>query len=193
MTWSLEERKRGLSAVVLAGSSLKASDLVGIPSSTLREWIAENREEYERLREELEPQVVKKIAAEAETLVLRIAEREAQILDALDEHTIGKMEGKDLAGTLRNLSTSKALQVDKVSSPLRERPSHVQHGQNVEELVHRMARFLGESPQTIVDATVVDESPGRTLMAESGELNAHGPQSASPSPPDSPSHPTPQG
>jgi hypothetical protein len=60
---------------------------------------------------------VKKIAAEAESLVLQIADREAAILKSFTDDEIAGLDPKDKAATLRNLSTSKALQIDKLSSP----------------------------------------------------------------------------
>jgi transposase-like protein len=119
--YSPEERERGLTTLILAGSSPKASKLTGIPEATLKAWRRDHHERYEQLQDELEPRIVKKIAAEAESLVLRIADREAKILESFTDDEIMSLDPKDKAATLRNLSTSKALQVDKVSSPLRER------------------------------------------------------------------------
>lgn len=168
MTWSLEDRERGLTAWVLAGSSIKASELTGISDSTLRDWKQEDPDRFDKLREDLEPRVVKKIAAEAESLAIQIAEREAKLLDSLDDAAIAKLEAKDIAGTLRNLSTSKALQLDKVSSPLRERPSHVQPTMDLEGLKRQLARSLGFD----IDSTAEEMPAAVTLTTESAESNA---------------------
>lgn len=165
--YSLEERERGLVALVLAGSSQKASEATGIPPSTLRDWRTEHAERYEALRHELEPQVARTIAAEAESIALKLSEREHQLADALTPDVIAELKPADIASTLRNISTSKALQVDKISSPLRERPSHVQHGTSPEELASRIARALGFVDST---ATEIHDTPD-ALSSGSGDSN----------------------
>jgi transposase-like protein len=166
--YSPEERERGLTTLILAGSSVKASELTGITEPTLRDWKREHRDQYERLQEELEPRVVKKIAAEAESLVLQIADREAAILKSFTDVEIAGLDAKDKAATLRNLSTSKALQIDKLSSPLRERPSHVQQGRDLDQVVSAMARLVGFDA-TATATEIVDVVP---LPSPSAPLNA---------------------
>jgi hypothetical protein len=51
------------------------------------------------------------------------------------EAEVDSLDAKDLAGAFRNVTTSKALQIDKLSSPLRERPSHVQQGRDLDQVV----------------------------------------------------------
>lgn len=165
MTWSIEDRERGLTAWVLAGSSYKASDLTGIPDATLRDWKSQDPERFDKLREDLEPRIVKMIAAEAESLVLRIADKEGAVVDLLTPDVLAALAPKDIASTLKNLSTSKALQVDKISSPLRERPSHMQHAIGVEQIANSLARKMGFD----IDSTAVDETPNFPLTTESVE------------------------
>lgn len=172
MTYSPEDKERGLTAWVLAGSSLKASELVGIPSSTLRDWRQEDSEQFDRLREDLEPRIVKKIAAEAESLAMQIAEREARLLEKLTDADLDNLTPSEKAATLRNLSTSKALQIDKLSSPLRERPSHVQSDSG-EHLLTSIARLLGKPlPVTNEAQDEVTEAVTIPLMAGSVDPNA---------------------
>jgi transposase-like protein len=170
--YGLEDRERGMTTLILAGSSRKAGELTGISEDTLRAWKREHRERYEQLQDELEPRVVKKIAAEAESLVLQIADREAAILQSFTDDEIKSLDPKDKAATLRNLSTSKALQVDKVSSPLRERPSHVQQGRDLDQVVSAMARLVGfDATSTAVE--VRDPVPSSVpLIPASTDLNA---------------------
>jgi transposase-like protein len=168
--YSPEERERGLTTLILAGSSTKASEILGISEDTLRCWKREHRDQYERLQTELEPRVVKKIAAEAESLVLQIADREAAILKSFTDTEIAGLDPKDKAATLRNLSTSKALQIDKLSSPLRERPSHVQQGRDLDQVVSAMARLVG------FDAT----STATEIVDAPLPLNASGPHNGGP-------------
>jgi transposase-like protein len=175
--YSPEERERGLTTLILAGSSLKASAITGIPHTTLRDWKHEHSDQYERLQTELEPRIVKKIAAEAESLVLKIADREAKILESFTDAQIQSLDPKDKAATLRNLSTSKALQIDKLSSPLRERPSHVQQARDLDQVVHAMARLVGFDATST--ATEITEPPS-ALPAVSGIANVREPSSPGP-------------
>jgi transposase-like protein len=172
--YSLEDRERGLAALVIAGSSIRASEVTGISDATLRTWKQENPDRYEALRHELEPQVARTIAAEAETIALKLSQVEHDLADALTPDVIGALKPSDVASTLRNVSTSKALQVDKISSPLRERPSHVQHSTGVDELVSKLNRALGFD----VTSTAV-ELESRSLTTESDVPNVRDQASSS--------------
>jgi transposase-like protein len=165
--YSLEDRERGLAALVIAGSSFRASEVTGIPAPTLRDWKTEHAERYEALRHELEPQVARTIAAEAESIALKLSQVEHDLADALTPDVIEALKPAEIAATMRNVSTSKALQVDKISSPLRERPSHVQHNTGVDELVSKLNRALG------FDVTsTATELPSEALSSASVESNA---------------------
>jgi transposase-like protein len=141
--YSPEDRERGLTALILAGSSPKASEVTGIPEATLRAWKRDHSERYEQLQDELEPRIVKKIAAEAENIVLRLAHIQHKAIDQL-EGNIDELKPAELAAASRNLATTSALYIDKHSSPLRERPSHVQQGRDLDQVVvSAMARLVG--------------------------------------------------
>jgi hypothetical protein len=150
-----EERERGLTALILAGSSPKASEVTGIPEATLRAWKRDHSARYEQLQDELEPRIVKKIAAEAENIVLRLAHIQHKAIDQL-EGSIDELKPAELAAASRNLATTSALYIDKHSSPLRERPSHVQQGRDLDQVVSAMARLVGfdatSTATEIVDA-----------------------------------------
>jgi transposase-like protein len=165
--YSPEERERGLTTLILAGSSVKASELTGIPEGTLRDWKREHRQRYEQLQEELEPRVVKKIAAEAENIVLRLAHLQHKAIDQLEE-SMGELKPAELAAASRNLATTSALMIDKHSSPLRERPSHVQQGRDLDQVVSAMARLLNFDA-TATATEIVDAVP---LPTPSDDLNA---------------------
>lgn len=166
--YSPEDRERGLAALVIAGSSTRAQEVTGIPAPTLRDWRRENPERYEQLRHDLEPQVAKKIAAEAEHLTQRVFEIEHRILDGFTDQDLADMKPTDRAAALRNLQTTAALGIDKLSSPLRERPSHVQHHHGLDDLMARMAKALGYNH---VDSTATELQQG-ALPSESVDRNA---------------------
>lgn len=180
---SPEEVERGLTALILAGSSEKASEACGIPAGTLRAWKCEKPEQYERLQNELEPRIVKKIAGEAEGIVLRLADLQHQALDQF-EATMHELKPSEAAAASRNLATTSALYVDKHSSPLRERPGYGGNtGLDVEGLMIRMARAMGiqhvpnqaEIESTAVESTSSVPSRDLPLPAESSEPNVREP------------------
>ena len=169
--YSPEDRERGLAALVIEGSSQRASELVGIPARTLREWREQDPEHFEDLRHRLEPHVAKKIAAEAEHLTQRSFQVQHKILDAFTDEEIQGLKPADKASALRNLQTHAALGIDKLSSPLRERPSHVQHTTGVDELVARLNRMLGfDAVSTAVELS--SEPIREALSPESASSNA---------------------
>jgi transposase-like protein len=103
--YSLEDRERGLAALVIAGSSIRASEVTGISDATLRTWKQENPDRYEALRHELEPQVARTIAAEAETIALKLSQVEHDLADALTPDVIGALKPSDVASTAVELES----------------------------------------------------------------------------------------
>lgn len=176
--YSPEEVERGLAALVIAGSSPRASEVTGIPASTLKTWRHAHAERYEQLRHELEPQIARTIAAEAEAIAQKLSEREHQLADALTPEAISQLKPAEVAATLRNVTTSKALQVDKISSPLRERPSHVQQNTSIDELTRRMAKALGFDATSTAEP-IHNETPSLPLSSEAVRSNAQGQGSSS--------------
>lgn len=168
---SLEEKHRGLTALILCRTSEDAAEQTGIPASTLREWKQDHPDLFDKLREDLEPQLVKRIAADAEMIVNRATAKELELLDAIDA---SQLSAKDAAGALRNVTTTKALNLDKVSSPLRERPSHVQHSQDIDGVVAKLWRMIGIKPEPITDAEVVDSTPVLPLPSPRDAANVQG-------------------
>lgn len=145
--------QRGFVALALAGdNSLRASEACGVPASTLREWRQDHRAEYDRVRAELVPQLERLVVSEAYARVIELGELEAKVAAALaiaiDE---GKIPQRDLPGALRNITTSKAINVDKILA-LSGRPTQVIEHRSGAELVARLAR-LG----AVVDATAVED------------------------------------
>ena len=80
---SPEEIERGLTALILAGSSTKASEAQA-SRHTLRDWKNEHADSTHASRNDLEPRIVKKIAAEAEGLVVRLASIQHDVLDQFE-------------------------------------------------------------------------------------------------------------
>jgi hypothetical protein len=170
--YSRERIDEGLSALVITGSETRASELTGIPKQTIHNWERSQAKRMEELRHELEPQVAKQIAATAEHLTQRSFQVQAKILDRFDDDTISELKPADMAGALRNLQTHAALGIDKLSSPLRQRPSHMQHHLNVVDLVTQLSSRLGfDATSTAVE--IPNEAVQIPLSGHTGTSNAH--------------------
>lgn len=160
--FSLEDQERGLAALIITGNSSRAEELSGIDAATLRAWKTRDPARYERLRTELNPKVAERLASDAEELTQRYQEAQRETLDRYMDK-IDEMDAKDLAGAQRNLATAAALNVDKISSPLRERPSHVQQGKSLDQVVQAMARLVGfDASAVATEITDAVEIPSRS-------------------------------
>lgn len=159
------ERERGMIALVMCGGNLrKTSKFTGIPTSTLNGW--RKTEEYQRIRAQREPQIVEKLAAEAEEFALQAAPVEQKMLDKLEED-LDKLGPADLASALRNVSTSKAINIDKISSPLRGRPTVVIEHRSIDDIAAALEAKLRDSGITI-DSTAdeIIELPSAELQED---------------------------
>jgi hypothetical protein len=145
------EIDKGLSAYILCGGSAhKAWELLQgyggkVPArQTIDLWVERHSDRLHELREELHPQIAKKIAADAEGMALKLAQAEVAIAEKLVQALErDELPAKELSGALRNITTSKALQVDKLSSPLRGRPTVIHGSQDPAETLAALARKLG--------------------------------------------------
>jgi hypothetical protein len=175
---------RGLVEVALCGGNthlayrnLKAQG-IEIPRRTLYSWATENQvERYQRLRVELAPRIAAKIAAECEDTA-ELAGRVERGMLAQFEKDYSKLEPRDQAGAIRNVSTTKGINIDKAAL-LRGQPTEiVGHRHDVGEL---WSEFAAMFPSVVVEAeaeeiTDADVVPGADPGAGSA-LEAGPPES----------------
>lgn len=139
---------QGLTALILTGGNADQAlelldDWPRRPSPTsLRNWQRDHKKRHAELEQELAPKLAEIAAADAERLALKMAQVEDQLVD----HIAGRLHELDpdkASAALRNISTSKALQYDKISSPLRGRPTvNVMHHDS-NDLLRQLARGAG--------------------------------------------------
>jgi hypothetical protein len=136
-----------LIALILSGSSgqaikaLKAQGLT-VPARTLRDWSVKHADRMERLQRDLAPRVAEIVAARAEGIALRIGDVEEALIDKI----VGKladMTADQAAQALRNVTTSKALQYDRISNPVRGRPSLIVERRDPQELLRAIDAIVG--------------------------------------------------
>jgi hypothetical protein len=150
--YSPAEIDKALSAYILCGDNAQQAHKLLVSygdknppvSRSILNWTEWHADRLHELREELHPQIAKKIAADAEGMAIRLAQAEVQIAERLVEALErDELPAKELSGALRNITTSKALQVDKLSSPLRGRPTVIHGSQDPADMLASLARKLG--------------------------------------------------
>lgn len=151
-------KQRGFVALALAGdNAARASEACGIPQTTLKEWRQDHRHEYDRVRRELVPQLEQLVVNESYARVIELGELEARVAAALFKAIeAGEIPKRDLPGALRNITTSKAINVDKILA-LSGRPTSIVEHRSAQDLVRRLAS-LG----AVVDGSAVELEPGHS-------------------------------
>lgn len=155
------EKRAALTALILGGgNSIQVGEALGIVPGTLRKWRVDMADIYEQLRTDLAPQVAERIASDAEEFARELMNVERALAQKVAD-TIDDLKPSEAAGALRNISTSKALQLDKVASPLRGRPTHIVQAQDAGQALLEMGRRLGFSIESTATEIPPDElGPG---------------------------------
>lgn len=144
-----------LAMVLAGGNSERASEVCGVPASTLREWRRERAEEYEHVRREMAPRLEALAVAELQAFVLQAAQTKLLAL----EKTHAALEGdlipaKDLPAALKNIATAEAIGIDK-GLVLSGRPTQVIEHQSGAYYLAKLAK-LG----AVVDGSATELTPG---------------------------------
>lgn len=167
-SYSLEEVEAGLSALAIwhgngrqAARVLKEQGLE-IPERTLYDWRKTHADRLAELQEQIVPKVREKLAQQFEVIGMRSAELTLKSLEKYDDKLDG-LEARDLAGAIRNISTTGAIGVDKASL-LRGLPTEIRQTDSAEDILKRLAQkhpgmFVEGTAEEIREAEVVSESP----------------------------------
>lgn len=156
-----------------AGSPTRASEAlqaqgIRITKQTLHEWKnTRHAERYAEVCKDASNQLADRIAAEAEQFMLHASRVELKALEKL-EADLDADKVKDVASALRNITTAKALNNDKIASPLRGRPTVIRQDKTAEEAIARLERLGVVPTETVTDAEVVEpQDDTRALPASS--------------------------
>lgn len=162
--YSPEDIDRALMEIVLAGGNIKLAHRrlkdreLNIPYSTLKTWPEQHAERLDKLRREYSHKVAEKIAAEAEELAVQYAAAEREAL-ALARDKLASMKGSELTRATKEFAIAKAIQVDKLSSPLRGRPTSITETRNPQDAVRALAQSLGMEHVLDTDAEDITAQP----------------------------------
>jgi hypothetical protein len=143
-----------------AHRNLKAQG-INIPRPTIEGWVRRvHSQRYQQLRAELVPRIHAKIAAECEDTAELAGQLEREMLVKLAKD-YKELAPRDQAGAIRNVSTTKAINVDKAAL-LRGQPTEiVEHRHSAAELWAEFeAMFPGVVNGEAVEITDADVAPG---------------------------------
>ncbi len=149
---------RGITAMILnGGNSWKAREMLlaqghDIPARTLGYWKTLRADQYAQLQAELAPQMAERIAADAEAFIMQATEVEGLLLQELAAKR-ANLTANETAGALRNVTTAKTLNLDKIASPLRGRPSRVTEVRDVADILRSLENKL---PKPAIDTTATE-------------------------------------
>jgi hypothetical protein len=146
---------RGLTALALCGgNSVHASNLCGVPDSTLRQWRKEKATEYERVRRELAPRLEQIAVQELQAFVVQASQTKllalAKTHKALEDDLI---PARDLGSLLRNIATAEAIACDKILA-LQGRPTQIVEHRSPDAILKRLAAI-----GAVVDGSAVEIAP----------------------------------
>lgn len=117
---------------------------------TLSAWRRAMPELWAQVREELGPIIEAETVDQARGIVELATQKERELLQALD---VSALDARDIPGALRNISTTKALQHDKIIMPLTGRPSSYTAPASAEDNLAALRKLFAEvAPPKRVDA-----------------------------------------
>lgn len=112
-TYSPDERRQALIALLVTGSSTTASQQTGVPRSTLEKWRSTEHELWAHLNREHGPTADSIIAAELRGAVRTAASIENQLLERLEANAT-RIDPRDLPAAIKNIQAAKSSNVDKL-------------------------------------------------------------------------------
>lgn len=167
-----------LAVLASSGSSFQASEITGIPSSTLRDWKVEHADRYREIQEREAPKLEAIAASQAREIIIRAGETEHSLLDLLNARIEGDAPTKELseiAGTLQRVTTSKGINGTKLLE-LTGRPTQIIEHRDPKQEAQALARRLGvalEANAVEIHQPQLPRTEKRSLSTESGSANAH--------------------
>lgn len=178
-SYNAEEVEAGLMELACwHGNTRQASRTTGIPQQTLQDWKTRHADRLEALEAQIVPRIREKLAAQYE----QIATRSAEIaLEGLDQFAteMPSLPVKELAGAIRNITTSGAIGVDKASL-MRGLPTEIRETRNADDILKTLSqKFPGmfvegsaeEMSQEIAEGQPAEGSAERELPRVNTDAN----------------------
>lgn len=134
------EIKVGLAALLYAGTLTKASEQTGIPKTTLKYWRDTKPEMWSEVQTQIAPKLDKLVLDQARELAVTWAELETQVAQHLAE-ALPRLDSRDIPAAARNISTARAISVDKLNI-LSGRPTAIVEHRSTTELVSHLGGYV---------------------------------------------------
>jgi HPt (histidine-containing phosphotransfer) domain-containing protein len=157
-----EQVRLGLLTLLRFSSPQRASEFLTseynleVSPSLLTKWRRQVHVElYHDLAAEYHQIFEKAGAAEAEDVVRRATELEQRLMDKIEEN-LDALPARDLANALRNVSTTKGINLERIASPLRGRATGIIQHQSAKEIEQRLLERGVLVEGEAVDAEVVE-------------------------------------
>lgn len=131
-----QEIKLGLAALLYAGTIKKASDQTGVHAATLTYWRDHRPDLWSEVQADIAPKLDQMVLDQARELAVTWAEIEAQAAQRMAD-ALPKLDVRDIPGAARNISTARAISVDKLQV-LAGRPSSIVEHRSTAELVSQL-------------------------------------------------------
>lgn len=166
------EVEKGLQVLALCNGNRRLAakqledDGAPIPADTLRYWMENRPDDYDRIKARVLPAMQEMIAEGTEAIALKLIDLEAKAIEQLDDK-IAELKPAEAAGALRNISTSKGINVDKAQL-LRGRPTSIPVALDAESLLRGLQIDDSLSPRRFDaegSAEDDDDSPPPELPA----------------------------
>jgi len=146
-TYSLEDRDRGMLAVILAaGNAAAASKQLAaqghkIPAQMLNLWRRQNNDRYCELELTYAPQITQRIAADYEAFNIEAAAVRHEALMKARE-LIPRLDARDAAGFVRNIATAMGISSDKAAMH-RGQPTAITETRSADQIMSALTTKLG--------------------------------------------------
>lgn len=173
LKYSADELELALNILAMEGgrptraSELLATQGLNVPKETLQHWKTRWADRYHQICDNLQDERAQRMAAQAEDVALRAAELELLLLEDL-RNKRADLKAPELAGAVRNVTTTKTLNVEKVINPLRGRPSRITEVRDADEILKSLEAKLPKAITTTAEEVKTSETPTQVLVAQQG-------------------------
>ena len=171
-SYTEEEIERALQVRSVVDSASAACHVLSeryelsIPIRTLQQWVADiHRDRYQAIRATIAPKIRQAIASESEDLAQYLVKVERDAIERV-ETEIPKMDGKDAALALKNLTSAKSAALDK-ALVLRGEANQIVAQRTPLEIFNAM-KELGITVRTAeaIEATAEEIEPAELVPSE---------------------------
>lgn len=165
--YKTEEVDYALAVLVLHAGRPKAASMAlqaegrDISPSLLSSWKQHPDGRYDRVATQVMPRLDAKTANQLGEVVIKATSLESEMIDHLQD-TYKTLDTKDVASALRNVSTTKGINADKLNV-LTGRPTQIVETRDATQILKSL---MSKLPAHVVDSTAVEIDPTSSTATE---------------------------